>query len=245
MAFGFTFVFNSYIVRDGLFIGYLCDADHPDSLCAPRAYDFVALLMIIIQLPVQAMASLYRVIYLFAWGMLSLFRIDLSMMPRGLEGFDSGYTGFAAVLMMNERQNSPCLLTFLSCMVEKTPMRNHPMPTKEPERDAEKWKTLHAERREVIDAVTSYRREMDWQNDESTLKFRRMRTARNRWSLALLLIQNPSLRKYRKHRLFIPPVTEETSIFDTVTEGVASMQMKIHGDAAFDDEVPDVDIGNV
>ena len=45
--------------------------------------------------------------------------------------------------------------------------------------------------------------------DEMTLKYRRIRAARNRWSLALLLLRNPSLRQYRKHRLFVFPEKED------------------------------------
>jgi len=209
-----TYCFSTYFIRDYVFLHMLTDETHPNAIAMPRLFDFASLCMILIQFPNQVAASLYRVIYLLCFGIMSLFRVDLSMMPRGMETFDSGFIAFAQVSLLNERQNNPVVLVFLNSILDKDPLVKHPASAKQPPaEDTEKWGQLHAERSKVIDAVTDYRYNECWEEedeaDENTLKLRRMRCARNRWTLALLLMQNPSLRKYRKHRLYVPPTEDE------------------------------------
>jgi len=78
------------IIRDFLFNKYVTNTEHLQMLERPNLYKFLLVVLVIFQLPLQAGAALYRVVYLVCFDICSLYRVDLSMMPRGMETFDSG-----------------------------------------------------------------------------------------------------------------------------------------------------------
>jgi len=182
----FTMLLNSYLVEGAIF-GAICDEEHPEMLKHPKLFDFMSLIMIFLQLPLQTLASV-TIVYLFSFGICSLFRLDLSMLPSGLESLDGGFTAFAAVTMMHERQNSPLVLVFCDSICN--PGFTH-----------------------YMDQVTR-----SWIEDRKPAN-----RARNRWHLALLLVQNPSLRKYRKQRLYVKPEGEEEVPIDLMKMGMDKM----------------------
>ena len=92
---------------------------------------------------------------------------------------------------MVERQNHPISMVFLDCMCTRT---NIKAMSKSQDSDVTSQGNY----------TTAVRSNMGI-DMETVLKERPMHVAHNRWHLALLLLKNPSLRKYRKHRL--PPAT--------------------------------------
>jgi len=226
LAYIMLYLFNTVLIKDVLFSTYVTDVEHPECISSPRLYDFVYNIILLFELPLQLLACAYRVLYALCFAIFSLFRIDLSMMPRGMESFDSGFSSFAAMLLLNERQNSPCVLVFLdsiSMVVSDTP-QPHPKATAKPTEDAGKWQKLHAERTELLTAIADKRDQVpdviDIELSDKEIKgLKRIRVARNRWTLALTLLKNPEIRKFRKHRLFVPEEEEEDEEEDEEKKG--------------------------
>jgi len=55
---------------------------------------------------------------------------------------------------------------------------------------------------EIPQEIALKRQAREELTEHEALQLRRMHVARNRWRLALTLIRNPSLKRYRKQRLF-------------------------------------------
>lgn len=106
--------------------------------------------------------------------------------------------------------NSPCLLVFLNNICHTSTLR----PAREYIRD-----DVHEEnRRKVLLAVKAYREDGVPMTQECQEAYKRMRVARNRWTLALTLLSNPVLAQYRKFRLFncIPQKPKKASIDNNI-----------------------------
>jgi len=209
-----------------------------------------------------------------------------------LETFDSGFTGFCAVLFQMERQNGPVVLIFLDSLMTTTPLNRQADSQQLQQRSlqlrmeikeltvgayalAEELADCSSSAREILagkgasSAVKALAAHMEqwadgqlhpsllqsrvekgifdkttaavdnlrqlgleslaqrveglveaFQKGEVRTKYfacegrrRRLYAARNRWTLAVLLHNNPSLRKYRKHRIWQGPnKTEERLI---------------------------------
>jgi len=147
-----SWVLDFIFFRTYLFNVFCCYGEYNQWLRNPSLYYFTDSAMTCYYVPQNAMAAIYRMIYIFCFAIISCFRIDVDMMPHGGETYDSGFTSFTAVMLMHERQRNPILLYFFESLS---------MPYPEP---------------------------------------RVSRRAQIRWKLALLLLKNPSLRKYRRFK---------------------------------------------
>jgi len=294
ISYMFLYIINNMVIRDYLFGEYVCDADDPLYISQPRVYGFCQMALVVFMFPYQNAAAVYVLLYELCVVVLYNYRFDVPVLPRGLETFDSCWTGFCATMFLAERHNSPVMLTFLDCMCESTPLNcAHLLPKPAAKQEilvqfhdlADKAKML-AEKfngtkkqtgnifesfacTKAVDSLHQYvklceefacdrvmvsnldfrrrtvaaeamekaverlealpdlevqhcelKKYLDEYNavmerlNEHCHKIRKLYAARNRWHMALTLLQNPSLRKHRKALLYKGPTKAEKLLQD-------------------------------
>lgn len=294
ISYMFLYIVNNMVIRDYLFGAYVCDSADPLYLAQPRWYGFCQMALVVFMFPYQNAAAVYVLLYELAVVILYNYRFDVPVLPRGLETFDSCWTGFCATMFLAERHNSPVLLTFLDCMCDSSPLNcadRLPKPAEKHEILVQ-FHDLGDQAKTLADKFTDYKKQQDSMQESfacakavealneyvklceeyasdnvkvSNLDFRRrvadieamekaverlealpdlevqhrelknyldeynavmeqlnehchrirkLYAARNRWHLALTLLRNPSLRKYRKSLLYKGPTKAEKILQD-------------------------------
>ena len=130
-------------------------------------------------------------------------------MPKGLETFDYGPSGFAAIILMHEKINGPVVTEFIDAICNPPPLRGvahlqrkieqTPAEQRDPQQ-VQKLQDAIAALQKKKAAMSNGALRTDF-TEADAAALRPFTVARNRWHLALLLIMNPSLMKYRKFRL--------------------------------------------
>ncbi|XP_062517421.1 stimulated by retinoic acid gene 6 protein-like [Corticium candelabrum] len=118
-------------------------------------------------------SCLRRILTGLVLGLLLIDRLDRCTLPNGWEGFDPGYRSYVGYLLLEHSYSNPYLVTFLYLLRRKDCSRA------------------------TVDEVELY----GVHSNTSQFLSYRSRITRNRWLVAYTLINNPSLLKYRDHRV--------------------------------------------
>jgi len=185
-------------------------------------------------------AVLLRVILTTFMTTLSLCRLDVCVMPRGWESFDSGPMSFMAMLYMHERIHNPVMTEFIDalCVAGSPEAGDKPIHgianlRAEINRRKEQGESVSIELESKCEraeqalenrSTSVANRHLDNFTVEDAAVLRPFYVARNRWHMAVLLMQNPSLMKWRKHRLPRRAPEEEwtVQVKHTVEEAINS-----------------------
>ena len=81
------------------------------NLTHPTAWIIFEIIFTITALPGALLAGLMRVVYAMLWSTLSLIRLDVNVMPVGLEQWDLAYCSFLSYLFLYERHHHPVVMT--------------------------------------------------------------------------------------------------------------------------------------
>jgi len=179
-----------------------------------KAFLFLELPLTMFQVIMSLYAALMRVVYSLVLALVSLFRVDVTTLPMGLEGFDSAFSGFVACIYMHEKHCGPIITEFvdsLCCPREPLQGIGHlrrdvdagRVTKQDTIKKLEAAEEAMKRRLNLMDSATGLARveaadEFTLEDNEALKPFF---VARNRWHMALTLLKNPSLMKYRCHRL--------------------------------------------
>ncbi len=154
-------------------------------LVKPHYWALTELGVVLGYFPAALLAGLMRCIYVLCVALLGVLRVDASLLPAGLQTFDSPYTCFAAYALRLNKANSPLLVVAVD-MLRAGVVRHHsedtPIPAVEPS-------SAQASSSSATVAGSP---------DSAAARRRRVR---NRLHLALMLSLFPMLIPLRKHYL--------------------------------------------
>jgi len=170
------------------------------------------------QFVISFYSAVGQIVYSLLRVTVNLFRADLTIMPKGMERNDTTFAALVSILYMHENHCSPIFCEAVDSLCEarkviqgiahlrrdlvNPPPRNR---VRNPEEAKERLFRAEAAMRRRLAIVTN-----DGLLDvaaaakfttEDAAELRRFYVARNRWHLAVLLMKNPSLKKYRRIRL--------------------------------------------
>eukprot|EP00049_Salpingoeca_infusionum_P012774 m.237227 g.237227 ORF g.237227 m.237227 type:complete len:1084 (-) comp15268_c1_seq12:1425-4676(-) len=185
------------------------------------------LLMVLFNAVVGVLSFLTRWLYTIAFSVLFVARLDVATLPRGYELMDPGFYAYLGFLQVDYYYSNPTFLTFARILIEDQQARlgsavdlkstsvarratsSHIqedgyvqyISDDESGDDAELLNDLHhglndTAAGELLDMKAAYAIDEDGVKIMSPAK--RRRVARNRWHLAVVLMQNPSLVKDRR-----------------------------------------------
>ncbi|XP_012555170.1 stimulated by retinoic acid gene 6 protein-like isoform X1 [Hydra vulgaris] len=122
-------------------------------------------------------SSFLRIIYGLILGVLFYQRIQKSSLPRSFENWDNGYMSYIGYILLEHYHTNPVLQCFVRLLLEVN------------------------ERKFLKDDSDLYSSLYSLSETHSTVKNIQKTRALNRWHLYVILLQNPSLQKFRSHRI--------------------------------------------
>ncbi|XP_065672802.1 stimulated by retinoic acid gene 6 protein-like isoform X2 [Hydra vulgaris] len=122
-------------------------------------------------------SSFLRIIYGLILGVLFYQRIQKSSLPRSFEDWDNGYMSYIGYILLEHYHTNPVLQCFVRLLLEVN------------------------ERKFLKDDSDLYGSLYSLSETHSTVKNIQKTRALNRWHLYVVLLQNPSLKKFRSHRI--------------------------------------------
>jgi len=225
-------VWNSLIFREWLFSSVVTQNSF---IVYRRLYLVLAWWLQGFQYIMSIYAATLRIIYMILITAFSLLRLDIHVMPKGLETYDTGPSSFAAMLFMHERINSPVVSEFLDSIF--VPISLHGIDNLErqledtPEADrCPLLVSRAASARQALDKKKEAMRNAAARvhfTEEDAAALKPFMVARNRWHLALLLMQNPSIMKYRHFRLPRKMQQIEAPLMEQFTDTISSVRASV------------------
>ncbi|XP_065672800.1 stimulated by retinoic acid gene 6 protein-like [Hydra vulgaris] len=121
-------------------------------------------------------SSFLRIIYGLILGVLFYQRIQKSSLPRSFENWDKGYMSYIGYILLEHYHTNPVLQCFVRLLLE-------------------------ANERKFLKDDSDLYGSHSLSETHSTVKNIQKTRALNRWHLYVVLLQNPSLKKFRWHRI--------------------------------------------
>ena len=159
-----------------------------------RSFQFYDYAFVFINMVRGLISFTGRILYSFCAMLVFSYRMDKPVMSEGLEWMDFGYTGYVGLLALSRHYNNPISSTFIQLLWSTQSPSSLP-PTSAhtlPEQPTDAANPMKSSLLGVTADV--YRAD--------TTKEKRARLVRNRFGVAITLINNPGLIKLRKRNLF-------------------------------------------
>ncbi|XP_065640304.1 stimulated by retinoic acid gene 6 protein-like isoform X2 [Hydra vulgaris] len=142
-----------------------------------RIFHGTAFFLLYFNIFVGVFLSALRIIYSLTLGVLFYQRMQKSSLPRSFENWDNGYMSYIGYILLEHYHTNPVLQCFVRLLLE------------------------NKERKFLTDDSDLY--SSFYSLNEALPKMKNFKKTRalNRWHLYVLLLQNPSLQKFRSHRI--------------------------------------------
>lgn len=226
IAFAVNFAWNNKVFRDIIFKTYVT---HKGFVVHPHAFQAMELPISGFNVILTMYAGLTRIFISLIVSIVTMLRIDCAVMPKGLENLDMGFTGLTALIFLYEKHKGPIVTEFVDYLCNPAPLHgvknfrrdleNGRIPTT-PENKRKLERAEYAlERRRCRQTLDSSYYDDDYDIDDAEA-LRPFYVARNRWHFALMMMQNPSVMRYRHFRLPRMAVVEDDDIIDIDEDGL-------------------------
>jgi len=228
VAYLFTYLWNSLLFRDFIYSQIVTE---DSNIMYRRAFIMLDWWLQCFQVIMTLYAATVRMALLSLFAAVSLLRLDVVVMPRGIESFDTGPLSFQACHFIHERVHNPVITEFIDRLCVKDPhesLRGVENLKRFMAQRTEEDKKVRSELTDKLDAALEALKHRAAAMENAAMRenftvgdvtaLRSFHVARNRWHLAVLLMQNPSLMKYRKHRLPKKAVTPACELLEQAQE---------------------------